>query len=83
MYKVYRDPEGKNVMPTQQSANFTFQCSEDKYKEQIEKLREENVILKKKVRVWFVNSIVMHMPIYCIAGNVGSIIWWYRQKLTF
>ena len=51
MYKVYRDPLGKSVMPTQQSmtTNFTFQCSEETYKEQIEKLREENIYLKNKV----------------------------------
>ena len=51
MYKVYRDPQGKSVMPTQQNmtTNFTFQCSEEAYKEQIEKLREENIYLKNKV----------------------------------
>ena len=48
MYKVYRDPEGKSVTTTQQ-ATYTFQCSEDTYKEQIEKLREENIFLKNKV----------------------------------
>ena len=53
MYKVYRDPEGKSVMmKSQQSmtANYTFQFSEDTYKEKIEKLREENSYLKNKVR---------------------------------
>ena len=50
MYKVYRDPEGKSVMPTQQTT-YTFQCSEETYKEQIEKLREENIHLKNKVSV--------------------------------
>ena len=65
MYKVYRDPEGETALPTRQSTMFTFQCSEDKYKEQIEKLKEEIVYLKKKVRVWFVNAVTMYMPIYC------------------
>ena len=65
MYKVYRDPEGKTVLPTQQSTTFTFQWSEDKYKEQIEKFREEIVYLKKKVRVRHVNSVTMYMPICC------------------
>lgn len=53
MYKVYRDPEGKSVMQTQQNmtTNYTFQCSEETYKEQIEKLREENIYLKNKVNV--------------------------------
>lgn len=51
MYKVYRDPEGQSVMKTQQSGtiNYTFQWSEDTYKEKIEKLREENIYLKNKV----------------------------------
>ena len=53
MYKVYRDPEGKSVMmQTQPSGpiNYAFQCSEDTYKEKIEKLKEEIVYLKNKVR---------------------------------
>lgn len=50
MYKVYRDPEGKSVLPAQQATNYTFQHSEDMYKEQIEKLRKENMYLKDKVR---------------------------------
>ena len=50
MYKVYRDPEGKSVMATQQN-NYTFQCSEETYKEQIEKLRKENIYLKNKVSI--------------------------------
>ena len=50
MYKVYRDPEGKSVMPPQTTVNFTtYQCSEETYREQIEKLREENTYLKNKV----------------------------------
>ena len=50
MYKVYCDPEGKSVMLTQPTVNFTtYQCSEETYKEQIEKLREENTYLKNKV----------------------------------
>ena len=51
MYKVYRDPEGMSVMPTQQTVNYTFQMSEETYREQIEKLREENALLKKKVSI--------------------------------
>ena len=54
MYKVYRDPEGKSVLSTQQTmtaANYTFQYSEEMYKEQIEKLRKENTYLKNKVSV--------------------------------
>ena len=49
MHKVYHDPEGKSVMPTQNTVNYTFQWSEETYREQIEKLREENTLLKKKV----------------------------------
>ena len=53
MYKVYRDPEGKSVMTTQQgrTTDFPFQCSEESYKEQIEKLKKENIYLKNKVRI--------------------------------
>ena len=51
MYKVYHDPEGKSIMPSQQTMNntYTFQCSEETYKEQIGKLRKENADLKNKV----------------------------------
>ena len=51
MYKVYRDPEGKPVMmKTQQSGtiNYTFQWSDDTYKENIEKLREEKYLSEKE-----------------------------------
>ena len=53
MYKVYRDPEGKSVMTTQQTMtnDFKFQYSEETYKEQIEKLRKENTYLKNKVSI--------------------------------
>ena len=53
MYKVYRDPEGKSVMeaPQTMATNYTFQCSEEAYKEQIEKLKKENLNLKDKVSV--------------------------------
>ena len=54
MYKVYHDPEGKSVMASQQNmtSTYTFQCSEETYKEQIEKLRKENAYLKNKVSAW-------------------------------
>jgi len=50
MYKVYRDPEGKSVLPTQQSMNnCTIQCSEEVYKVKIETLTKEVANLKNKV----------------------------------
>ena len=53
MYKVYRDPEGKSAIPTQHvvTTMYRFQCSEDIYREQIEKLRKEISDLKNRVSV--------------------------------
>ena len=45
MYKVYRDPEGKSEVSSY--TNHSFQCNEDMYKEQIQKLNKEVVDLRK------------------------------------
>ena len=53
MYKVYRDPEGKNVnlgiSTGDQQQRSTFQCSEETYKLQIQKLNGEVATLRKRV----------------------------------
>ena len=52
MYKVYRDPEGKSVeigFSTTDHRRSTFQCGEDVYKLQIQKLNEEVIMLRKRV----------------------------------
>ena len=54
MYKVYHDAERKSVMATQQKMtnDFKYQCSEERYKELIEKLEKENTYLKNKVSIY-------------------------------
>jgi len=53
MYKVYCDPEGKSVQigitSSDQQPRNTFQCSEETYKLQIQKLNEEVAMLRKRV----------------------------------
>ena len=56
MYKVYRDPKGKTVQigvtttdQPQQPPRMTFQCSEEIYKSQIQKLNGEVAMLRKRV----------------------------------
>jgi len=70
MYKVYRDPEGKSVLPTQQNmTNYTFQCSEEMYKVKIENLTKELANLKNKVSSSHIVSyrlIALNIYITCI-----------------
>ena len=53
MYKVYRDPKGENVNlginTSDQQQRSTFQCNEDTYKLQIQKLNGEVAVLRKRV----------------------------------
>ena len=53
MYKVYHDPEGKNVnlgvSTGDQQQRSTFQCNEETYKLQIQKLNGEVAMLRKRV----------------------------------
>ena len=70
MYKVYRDPEGKNVQlgitttdqpqQQQQQPRMSFQCSEEVYKSQIQKLNGEVAMLRKRVNY--------HCCVYVLLG---------------
>ena len=91
MYKVYRDPEGKTVQlgitttdqpqqQQQQQPRNTFQYSEDTYKLQIQKLNGEVAMLRKRVIVYILLSMLHVCSIrgfaYRIAGKFGGILIW-------
>ena len=87
MYKVYRDPKGKNVQlgitttdqqqQQQQQPRTSFHYSEDVYKSQIQKLNGEVAMLRKRVN----NKFIKCFEYVCSIRGFALHYWLYIAHL--